>query len=105
MGSAEGLSPSAGRLRVSLRYNFFPFLTRKGTREPALNIVGGDDRKWLSAPCQRFRTTIATRYANRLERYDGQAPRPTAQGREILGGASAMVSRWVADIPLRRPCA
>ena len=32
MGSAEGLSPFAGSLRVSLRYNFFPFITRKGAR-------------------------------------------------------------------------
>ena len=32
MGSAEGLSPFAGSLRVSLRYKFLPFLTRKGTR-------------------------------------------------------------------------
>ena len=32
MGSAEGLSPFAGSLRVSLRYHFFPFITRKGAR-------------------------------------------------------------------------
>ena len=32
MGSAEGLSPFAGSLRVSLRYNFFPFIPRKGAR-------------------------------------------------------------------------
>ena len=32
MGSAEGLIPFAGSLRVSLRYNFFPFITRKGAR-------------------------------------------------------------------------
>ena len=32
MGSAEGLSSFAGSLRVSLRYNFFPFITRKGAR-------------------------------------------------------------------------
>ena len=30
MGSAEGLSPFAGSLRVSLRYNFFPSLTGTG---------------------------------------------------------------------------
>ncbi len=32
MGSAEGLSPFAGSLRASLRYNFIPFLTRKGAK-------------------------------------------------------------------------
>ena len=32
MRSAEGRSPFAGSLRVSLRYNFFPFLARKGAR-------------------------------------------------------------------------
>ena len=42
MGSAEGLSPFAGSLRVSLRYNFFPFLTRKGAREPALSKACGE---------------------------------------------------------------
>ena len=34
-GCAEGLSPSAGpprRMRVSLRYKFFPLLARKGAR-------------------------------------------------------------------------
>ena len=28
-GCAEGRSPFSGSLRVSLKYNFFPFLTRK----------------------------------------------------------------------------
>ncbi len=32
MGIAEGPSPFAGSLRVSLRYTFLPFLTRKGAR-------------------------------------------------------------------------
>ena len=32
MGSAEGPSPFDGSLRVSLRYKFLPFLTRKGAR-------------------------------------------------------------------------
>ncbi len=42
MGSAEGLCLSAGSLRVSLRYNFFPFLARKGAREPALSKACGE---------------------------------------------------------------
>jgi hypothetical protein len=33
MGCAEGRSPFAGSLRVSLRYNLFPFLARKEARE------------------------------------------------------------------------
>ena len=33
MGSAEGRSPFAGSLRVSLRYKFSPLLGRKGIRE------------------------------------------------------------------------
>ena len=41
MGSAEGLSPFAGSLRVSLRYNFFPSLARKGTR-----FLGRYSRLW-----------------------------------------------------------
>ena len=37
MGCAEGQSPFAGSLRVSLRYDLYPFLTRKGAR----GMVGG----------------------------------------------------------------
>ena len=33
MGCAEGQSPFAGSLRVSLRYNFFSFLYRKESEE------------------------------------------------------------------------
>ena len=42
MGSAEGISPFAGCLRVSLRYNLSPFLTRKGARESALSKACGE---------------------------------------------------------------
>ena len=38
-GSAEGQSPFAGGLRVSLRYNFFPFLAR-----PVLSLPKGKGR-------------------------------------------------------------
>ena len=44
MGSAEGLSPFAGSLRVSLRYNFFPFLTRKGARAMSKESFSGQER-------------------------------------------------------------
>ena len=42
MGCAEGRSPFAGSLRVSLRYNFFPLPGQEGGQ--------GDGRKGFSAP-------------------------------------------------------
>ena len=44
-GCAEGRSPFAGSLRVSLRYDFFPLPARKGARETVVPT------RRDSAPC------------------------------------------------------
>ena len=53
-GECRGAKPLCRELRVSLLYNFFPFLTPKGAKEPALSIVEGDGRKSFSAPRKVF---------------------------------------------------
>ena len=69
MGSAEGLRPLAGSLSLSLRYNFFPFLTRKGAREPALSIVEWDGRKsFFSSPGKKRSNSSGGGTTNDLSR-------------------------------------
>ncbi len=52
-GECRGAKPLCRESEgVPQNKNFFPFVARKGAREPALSIVEGDGRKSFSAPCE-----------------------------------------------------